>query len=121
MYQRHVVSLTTDADGAATGYTPVLSGRLCHIQYVKTDFADGVDFTITSEATGTSLWTDTNINASELVSPRTPTHDQAGAASLYAGGGEPVEDKFVLADDRVKIVIASGGDTKSGTFHIVLE
>lgn len=121
MYQRHVVTLETDADGAATEYTEVLSGKLAHIQYVKDDFADGVDFTITSEATGMSLWTDTNINASELVSPRTPTHDQAGAASLFAAGGEPVEDQFVLAQDRVKIVIGSGGDTKSGTFHIVME
>jgi hypothetical protein len=121
MAKRHKVEVVTSALGAATVYTPVLSGRLAHIQYVKGDFANGVDFTITSEATGMSLWTDTDVNASELVSPRTPTHDQAGAASLYAATGEPVEDQFVLAADRVKIVIADGGDTKSGTFHIVME
>lgn len=119
--QRHVIALTTDAGGDATGYTPVLSGRLSAIHYVKTDFADGVDFTITSEATGQSLWTDTNVNASEVVAPRQPTHGEDGSASLYAAAGEPVEDKICLANDRVKIVVASGGDTKTGTFHVVLE
>jgi len=119
--KRHTVEITTAADGSATAYSDVLSGRLSQIRYVKTDFADGVDFTITAEATGETLWTDTNINASETVAPRQPTHDTAGAASLYGLAGEPVEDKIVLAADRVKIVIASGGDTKSGTFHIVTE
>ena len=119
--KRHVVPITTDADGNATAYTPVLSGRVAQIHYVKTDYADGVDFTITSEATGLSLWTDTNINASEVVAPRIPTTDGLGAASLYAAGGEPVEDQIVLAADRVKIVVGSGGATKAGAFHIVME
>lgn len=118
--QRHVVALTTNASGAATGYTPVVNGRVLQVHYVKTDFADGVDFAITSEATGQSIWTDTNINASEVVAPRQPTHGQDGSASLYASAGEPVEDHIVLANDRVKIVIASGGDTKTGTFHVVI-
>ena len=119
--QRHVVSITTAADGSQTAYSPVVTGKLSQIRYVKTDFADGVDFTITAEATGETLWIDTNINASETVAPRQPTNDTAGAAALYAGGGSAVLDKIALANDRVKIVIASGGDTKTGTFHIVLE
>lgn len=119
--QRHVVSVTTIADGSATAYSPVVTGKISQIRYVKTDFADGVDFTITAEATGETIWTDTNINASETVAPRQPTHDTAGAAAVYAGGGSAVLDKIALANDRVKIVIASGGDTKTGTFHIILE
>ena len=119
--QRHVVTVAVDASGDATAYTPVLSGRLSAIHYVKTDYADGVDFTITSEATGQSLWTDTNVNASEIVAPRQPTHAGDGSASLYAGSGEPVEDRICLADDRVKIVVASGGVSKTGTFHVVLD
>lgn len=119
--ERHVVTLTTNSSGAATGYTPVVNGHLSSIHYVKTDFADGVDFTITSEATGQSLWTDTNVNASEIVAPRQPTHGQDGSASLYAAAGEPVEAQIALANDRVKIVIASGGDTKTGTFHVVID
>lgn len=118
--ERHTVAITTDASGDATGYTPVVTGRVVSISYVKTDFADGVDFTITAEATGQSLWTDTNINATETVCPMQPTADGLGAASLYAAGGEPVETGIVLAGDRVKIVVAQGGDTKTGTFHVVI-
>jgi hypothetical protein len=119
--KRFKVSVTTAADGSATAYTPRFSGELCAIHYVKTDFADGVDFTITSEATGLSLWTDTNINASEVVRPRGATHDTAGAALLYASGGTAQADRIALANDRVKIVIAAGGNAKTGVFHILVD
>lgn len=118
--ERHVVELTTDADGAATGYTPAVTGRVLAIHYVKDDFANGVDFAITSEATGQGIWTENDVNASTVRAPRQPTHGQDGSASLYASGGEPVEDYIALAQDRVKIVVANGGDTKSGTFHVVI-
>lgn len=119
--ERHAVAVTTIADGSATAYSPVVTGKISQIRYVKTDFTDGVDFTITAEATGETIWTDTNINASETVAPRQPTHDTAGAAALYAAAGSAVLDKISLANDRVKIVIAAGGSTKTGTFHIILD
>lgn len=118
--ERHVVTLTTDGSGDATGYTPTVTGRVSAIHYVKTDFATGVDFTITSEATGQSIWTELNVDASTVRAPRQPIHGQDGTASLYAAAGEPVEDHIVLANDRVKIVIANGGATKTGTFHVVI-
>ena len=118
--KRHKVAITTAADGTATGYTPLLMGRILSIQYVKTDFADTADFAITAEDTGQGLWTEENVTASAQVAPRQPTHDNAGAASLYAAGGEPVEDCYYLADERVKIAIAQGGDTKSGTFYVTV-
>lgn len=119
--QRHEVALTTIADGSVTGHSPVITGLLSQIRYVKDDFAAGVDFTITSEATGETLWTEADVNASKTVAPRQATHSTVGVASLYAAAGEPVEDKIALANDRIKIVIAQGGDTKSGTFHLVLD
>lgn len=116
--RRFTVPVTTDDSGAAAAYTPVFSGAISSIRYVKTDFAAGVDFTITAEATGETLWAEDNVNASKTCAPRMPTHDNAGTASLYAAGGEPVEDHYNLAADRVKIVIAAGGNTKSGVFYI---
>ena len=123
--QRNSVTITTDASGNATVFLSaadggLLSGRLVNLIYAKTDFADGVDFTITSEATGQTLWTQSDVNASATVAPRQPTHTTAGAASLYAAAGTAVNDHLVLANDRIKIVIASGGDTKSGTFTVVM-
>lgn len=118
---RHTVSITTASDGSATAYTSdIVRGAVLSIQYVKVDFDNGVDFTITGETTGQGLWTDTNINASETVCPRQPVHDAVGAASLYAAGGEPVEDYIYLAGERVKIIIAQGGNVKSGTFYVTM-
>lgn len=121
--ERHAVSLTTDASGDVTGYTPVITGKIVNVIYAKdgtTPFADGVDFTITAEATGQTIWQESDVNASKTVAPRQPTHDTVGAASLYAGSGEPVEDAIVLAADRVKIVVAQGGDTKTGVITVIV-
>lgn len=117
--QRFAVPVVTAADGSATVYSPVVTGLLSQIRYVKTDFTDGVDFTITAEATGETLWAENDVNASATRAPRQATHSTAGVASLYAATFA-VTDKIALANDRVKIVIASGGDTKSGTFHFLI-
>jgi hypothetical protein len=119
--QRHTVALTTAADGSATGYTPVVTGKISAIHYLKTDFDNGVDFTVTSEATGQGIWAELDVNASAVRAPRQATHSTAGVASLYAAAGTAVQDKIAVAEDRIKIVIAQGGDTKSGTVIVVLE
>ncbi|RYE71000.1 MAG: hypothetical protein EOP19_32520 [Hyphomicrobiales bacterium] len=114
------VTVTTAADGSATAYAPSAGkcrGLLEAIQYEKVDFADGVDFTITDEVTGESLWTDTNVNASEIVRPRAAVADQAGAARLYAAGGTAVAEKIAIVS-RIKLVIAQGGNVKSGKFRL---
>lgn len=114
------VSLTTTTGGAATGYSPVLNGRLIEIVYTKDDFDNGVTFAVTGEVTGKTYWSQAAVNASATVCPRQPTHDYAGAASLYAGSGEPVEDYLWVVDERIKFVVSSGGNTKSGTFRWVV-
>lgn len=119
--QRTTVDVTTAADGSATAYSILLTGKINAIYYVKNDFAAGVDFTITSEATGATLWTQSDVNASATVAPRQATHSTAGVAAVYAGGGSAVLDKIALANDRIKIVIAQGGASKSGSFIIVME
>ena len=119
--RRFVVPVTTAADGSATAYSPYLSGYLTQIVYAKTDYANGVDFTITAEATGETLWTESDVNASVSTSPRAATHSTAGVAALYAAAGTAVNDRIALARDRVKIVLAQGGNVKTGTFHIVVD
>lgn len=121
MLRRFVVPVTVDGSGDAEVYSPVLSGKLISFRYVKDDFASGVDFTITAEANGETLWAEENVNASATRYPRTALHSTAGAASLYASGGEAVLGKIALSQDRVKIVVASGGDSTSGTFHITVD
>jgi hypothetical protein len=66
--KRYKVSVTTDGAGNAVAYTPRLSGEIHEIEYIKdggaNPFANGVDFTITSEATGKTLWAQADVNAS---------------------------------------------------------
>ncbi len=118
--RRFSVPVTTAADGSATAYSPFLSGLLESIQYEKTDFADGVDFTITTETTAQTLWTESNVNAAAVKAPRQATHTTAGVAALYAGGGTAVQDKIAISRERVKIVIAQGGNVKTGNFQITI-
>lgn len=121
MLRRYAIAVTTASDGSATAYSPYLSGYIHDIQYEKTDFADGVDFTITAEAYGRTLWAENDVNAAAIRAPRQPTHTTAGVASLYASGGTAVNDKIALSRDRVKVVIASGGATKTGTFIVMVD
>jgi hypothetical protein len=119
--QRVAVTVTTAADGSATAYSEVLTGKVSQIRYVKTDFAAGVDFTITAEATGEIIWSQLDVDASVTVAPRQATHSTAGVAALYAAAGSAVNDKIAVALDRIKIVIAAGGNAKTGVFHIIME
>lgn len=119
--RRFVVTAVTDGSGNATVYSPYLSGKINAIHYLKTDYTDGVDFTITAEATGETIWTESNVNAAKACFPRGATHSNAGVAALYASGGTAINDKIALGRDRVKIVIGSGGATHTGAFHIVVE
>jgi hypothetical protein len=117
---KQAVTVTVSAEGAATAYSEVFNGKLIAVQYVKDDYADGVDFTITAEKSGLGIWTDTNINASETVFPMIAAQDNTGAAISYASG-YPIYVPIPLCDERVKIVIASGGASTSGTFNILVE
>ena len=118
--ERHQVDLTTDGAGAATGYTPVVTGAVRSVRYVKTDFTDGVDFAVTSEATGETIWAQDNVNASTTVHPRASVHGTDGTAALFAAGGTALRDHIVVARDRIKIVASNGGATKTGTFHVTI-
>ena len=117
--RKETVSITTDASGDSTDYTTVITGRIEALVYTKTDFTNGVDFTITTEDTGQTVWTEADVDASSTVYPRAATHDTAGVASLYASAGEPVETKVPVANERIEIVIANGGATKTGKIEVI--
>lgn len=122
--QRSTVAFTTAADGSATAFSDRVTGKVTTIRYVKPNsggFDDGSTITMTAEATGEAIWSEANVNASATRAPRQATHSIAGAASLYAAAGTAITDGIALANDRVKIVIASGGNAKNATFYIVVE
>lgn len=117
-----VVPVTGTA--TATAYSPYLSGYIESIEYVKAGsnpYADGVDFTITAEATGEAILSLTDQNSSVVKRPRAATHSTAGVAAVYASGGTAVNDRIALSRDRVKIAIAQGGNGKTGTFIVTID
>jgi len=116
---RQTVALTTNGSGAATGYTEPVNGRVLEIVYVKTDFADGSTMTVTGNTTSTPIWAESAVNASATRAPRQATHGTTGTAATY-DATRPVLDYIPIADERIKIVIAAGGDTKTGTFYITV-
>lgn len=119
--QRYSKAVITDASGDATAFTEQVNGLLAQIRYEKAgsgNFDNGVDFTITLEDTGETLWAESDVNASATRAPRQATHSTAGAAALYAAGGTAVGD-MIAVSGRIKIVVAQGGDVKTGTFHFV--
>lgn len=118
--KKSIVSVTTAADGSATAYSDYLSGAISQISYVKTDFDNGSTFTITVESSGQTVWGETGVNASATRAPRQATHSTAGAAATY-DGTRAVLDKIAIQEDRIKIVIASGGNAKTGQFVITME
>jgi hypothetical protein len=122
--RRITVPVVSAADGSATVYSETIDfGLLSQIRYVKPgagSFTDGVDFTVTLEGTGETLWAENDVNASATRAPRQAIHTTAGVAALYAAGGAAVLDKIATVQDRIKVVVAAGGDTKSGSLIFVL-
>lgn len=116
--ERHTVELTT-VDGGATGYTPVVTGRVLGVIYTKTDFANGVDVDVTAEATGQTIWDEDNVDASATVYPRRQVHSTAGVA-LTLEGTEPVVEPVVVVHERIKVVVANAGDGKTGSFTVII-
>jgi len=117
--QTSTVSLAVNASGDLTAYTPNLTGRVLEIRYVKGTLDAGTDLTITNEATGAAILT-VSPSADATWCPRQATHSTAAAAALYAVGGAAVNDYCWLANQRVKIVVAQGGTSLTGTLYITV-
>ena len=119
--RRFVVPMTVDASGDGTFYTPPIYGELVSFRYVKDDFTDGIDFVVTLETSGETLWAEDAVNASASRYPRAATHSTAGVAALYASGGTGVLDRIAIGGDRIKIVVDGAGNATSGTLHVLID
>jgi hypothetical protein len=115
--ERFTVAAQTATGGGATVFSPPVTGRLASIIYTKdadNAFASTADFTVTVEETGEAVWAESNVNASKTVDPVRLAASTSGVAVSGVYGGIHVHN------DRVKIVVAQGGNTRVGTFHVVV-
>lgn len=107
---------TTDSGGAATITAPIpVYGRLCAVEWIDGDLADGVDAVLsvvgTSSGVDYTLLTLTDANNDAWYYPRHLVHGEAGAALTGTSGGDRAMPVIL---GTLKLVIASGGDTKTG-------
>ena len=116
---KKTIALTTDASGDCTAYSDAVNGRILGIIYTKVDFDNGVDFTITLNTSGEAILTLTNQNVAAVFYPRVGVHDAVGAAATL-DGTRLLRDPVFAVDDKVKCVVAQGGNVKTGTITVIV-
>jgi hypothetical protein len=118
--ERHVVPIETDGAGAATVYSPVISGRVMAVRYTKGNLATTAAITISAEATGEALCSEV-FTADTTRYPRVPTHTASGGVVLFGSTVTyGVNEPMVVAQDRLKVVVASGGASVAGSISFVI-
>lgn len=115
---RFTVSVTTDATGDAVAYSPQCNGLVRTVEYVKPtsgglDIATDID--IIADISGAVIWTNDDLAASQVIHPLAQAQDNTGAD--ITGAYAPI----CLADERIKITVANGGNAASGTFIFTIE
>ena len=117
MVKSQYLSGTTDAAGDATiNATVPAYGRLVAVEWIDGDLADGVDAVLSVTSTDSSvdntLLTLTDANIDAWYYPLAAAHDNAGAGVTFDGANEIYVQQVV--NGMLKLVISSGGDTKTG-------
>lgn len=111
---------TTNASGDKTvDSETAIYGQLYAVEWTDGDLADGVDGTLTvqhnSNSVARTLLTLTDANNDAFYYPRHVVHSEAGAALTGTSGGDR---EMPLIDGILRLVIAQGGDTKTGGMTI---
>lgn len=112
------LAITTDASGDATvtSATPVM-GRVVAVEWTDGDLADGVDAVLYSIGSGRpdqTLLTLTNANDDDIYYPRV-------IAASPTGGDVTGEYVSPIATGYLRVVVSSGGATKSGAMRVYIE
>jgi hypothetical protein len=115
---RFTVNVTTDDHGDAVAYSPQCNGLVRTVEYVKPT-SDGLDaatdIDIIADVSGAVIWTNDDLSDSKVIHPLAQAQDNTGADIV--GAYAPI----CLADERIKITVANGGNTLSGQFVFTIE
>lgn len=121
MLQSIKSQITTDSSGAATvflthGINSRPSGLLLLLKYDPGTIDTGADITITGETSGVPIMTLTNAGTStRFIYPR------AMMSEVETGEDGIVGTEIIpIRDERIKVVVASGGSEKTGTIEAIL-
>ena len=118
------INILTSAAGAFSQTFAPKHGKFMQYRYVPdgtSPLDTGADLDIVGAQTAFVYANQDNIGTSAFQKlPRYATHDETGAASLYAAGGEPVEGLMAVAEP-LTVTIASGGNALKGVLYIWIE
>lgn len=112
------VPVLTNAEGAATVYTPALNGMIRSVRYIKPSSGGldgGTDIDIVTDKGAVVVWDKDNLAASAVIYPMVPAQDNTGTD--VAGSYAPIP----VCDERIKITVANGGNAGAGTFEFLIE
>jgi len=111
------IDVTSDSDGDSTDYSAAIGGGgiVYAVQCVDGDFDDGVDLTLTAETGEVSIniLAAANFNSDRIYYPRVLENLDTDASALTT-------HTYPLAVGRLKSVIASAGDTKTGAIVVYI-
>ncbi len=112
------IPVTTDAGGAATATRVGLNGRVLSVIFDSGNMTDTtVDCTVTDDLSGAAIATFTNQATATKAKryPMVPALQPDGTALAVPKATE------TTVTGRVKVVIAQGGNVKSGTVYVTIE
>ena len=115
------VDIETDASGDATVYlTHGINrrprGMLYALRYVPGTLAAGADLTITGESSEIPVLTVANAGTSDVFwYPRAILNEVADGAAGVSGS-----ELIPIVDERIKVVVAQGGNATSGSMEAII-
>ena len=121
MFSSSKIEIVTNSSGAATvhlthGLSRKLNGFLVCIKYTPGTIDTGADLTITGEESGIPILTKANAGTSVVF------YYPRALINAVADGAEAASpSEFIpIKDEKIQVVIANGGDTKTGSIEVIL-
>ena len=121
MFSSTKETIVTNSSGAATvqlthGQNRKLNGFLVCIKYTPGTIDTGADLTITGAESGIPILTKANAGTSTVF------YYPRALINAVADGAEAASpSEFIpIKDERIQVVIANGGDTKTGSIEVIL-
>jgi hypothetical protein len=122
MFSSAKADIVTDASGNATvylshGLNRKLNGFLVALKYTPGTLDTGADLTITGEDSGIPIMTKLNAGTSAVFYyPRALVNQVADGAAGASG-----LERIPIRDERIKVVVAQGGNTLAGSIEAILQ
>ena len=116
MLQTTTTPIDTDGDGDATVYLGSnIRGLLLELRYYPGTLATGASLTVTGETSGKAILTKSSAGTSNVsFCPRA-----LPSAVAYGSDGSSSSELIPMMNERIKVVVASGGATKSGSIQAI--